>query len=875
MPKFMSKFDTMRKNTSLFFVFTLLGLAILTSAFYYIDSIRNARLTLNSKAAPPELEARCQNGVYYVPSQIDGSNISCGNAPNCGGKTYTDIENANRNNTNWQGWGKCWYNRELGVSKCDTTCKGYVPLCCYAMEQSKNPEDCYWVERKYCHPQQCNGVPGGNCGDAIVTYCKNVDKCVASASDIPYIPLSDRLAGRPPFNSNPTATPTPATTNPINCPTTSTNTYNSRAIATAESVGDRTPAEFHPDKNFLIRGYRQNDNNPKTLVNNNDPNPDLKAPQLTTMTTNRTPAIFHTYEVYDWNWGTAPNWGTKGAPLVTPWPVTAVGFYGNPGDNLMLPNSGYTVGGGYMAYVIYAARDPVTTLGTISMVYLAEDRVSGGYTVQYDNFCIDPNLLALYQQLSPSNKTNRAELPVLRGGDVVGKFKTNEVVVAIKDKGQYMDPRSIAWWQGVSTLPPVPTAPTQCAVPADTSGMQAVRNGNQITLSWNPNPEAVSYSVWVDNKKDGFDGSCSSPAGDFCFTTAANSYTFVANPTDAYDWSIHTFNSCGQVKAQYGTYIPVDPNQPTATPTNTPPPACPAVSQPSNLKWSCYRASFSNMTLSWDAVPNATSYEVEIDDLSDGWFGCGSGTISNDTCLDVTTNTYTFNIDPSSTYTFRVKAKNNCMTSSANGMQTIRCGPAATGITTPTTIPPTGSPTAVPTSVNPPTNTPSPTNTPTATPTPAPRYADCNACGYCTNQTKQPGNYKECMKCLYPNMTEQQTLLVDPLQNKPPQPATGKYFSQLGCIDVGAGGFKDPSAAGGVLNVILNRLLFPITGILALLALIYGAFLLITGQDDPEQIARGKSWIYGGIIGVVFTFSAILIIRLIASDILKIPGFNM
>ncbi|MBP7966871.1 hypothetical protein KAZ66_01230 [Candidatus Woesebacteria bacterium] len=164
-----------------------------------------------------------------------------------------------------------------------------------------------------------------------------------------------------------------------------------------------------------------------------------------------------------------------------------------------------------------------------------------------------------------------------------------------------------------------------------------------------------------------------------------------------------------------------------------------------------------------------------------------------------------------------------------------------------------------------------------ATPTAAPRLASCNKCGYCKSNTKQPGDLQQCMKCLYPDYVDKidDTLAVDPIKNQPVQPLTGRYYSQIGCIDVGIAGFRDPTAAGGVLNIILSRLLFPITGVLSILSLIYGSFLLITAQDNPEQIDRGKKWIYGAIVGVVFTFGAILLIRIIGGDILKIPGLDI
>ena len=162
------------------------------------------------------------------------------------------------------------------------------------------------------------------------------------------------------------------------------------------------------------------------------------------------------------------------------------------------------------------------------------------------------------------------------------------------------------------------------------------------------------------------------------------------------------------------------------------------------------------------------------------------------------------------------------------------------------------------------------------TPTSAPRYADCNKCGYCKNK-KPPQDLNQCMKCIYPDYVgnPEGTLKVDPKTNKTVSPRTGSFYSQLGCIDVGIAGFRDPAASGGVLNVILARLLFPITGGLALIALIYGAFLVMTAQKDPGQLERGKKWIYGALIGVVFTFCVILLIRIIGGDLLKIPGLDI
>lgn len=158
------------------------------------------------------------------------------------------------------------------------------------------------------------------------------------------------------------------------------------------------------------------------------------------------------------------------------------------------------------------------------------------------------------------------------------------------------------------------------------------------------------------------------------------------------------------------------------------------------------------------------------------------------------------------------------------------------------------------------------------------RCAECDACGYCFGKDV-PGNWEQCKACIYPDADDSAlantTLEIDPTLNRSVlQPAKGKYFTQLGCVDTSVSSFQDAGAAGGVLNFILTRVIFPITGVLAFMSIIYGAFLLAMSQDDQMQIQQGRRYIYGGIIGALFTFSVVLIVNTIGSDILRIPGFS-
>jgi len=168
------------------------------------------------------------------------------------------------------------------------------------------------------------------------------------------------------------------------------------------------------------------------------------------------------------------------------------------------------------------------------------------------------------------------------------------------------------------------------------------------------------------------------------------------------------------------------------------------------------------------------------------------------------------------------------------------------------------------------------------------RFAECDECGYCQGKDK-PGNWKKCVACLYPQVNvetdpngtlrvlEPTGTLTDVEKKefaRPIKPAPGRYYTQLGCIITDLSTFQDPAAAGGLLNFLLTRLIFPVAGVLGFLALLYGAFLLITAQGNSMQIQIGKSYIIGAIVGLIFVFSSILLVSLVGGDILKIPWIN-
>ncbi len=60
---------------------------------------------------------------------------------------------------------------------------------------------------------------------------------------------------------------------------------------------------------------------------------------------------------------------------------------------------------------------------------------------------------------------------------------------------------------------------------------------------------------------------------------------------------------------------------------------------------------------------------------------------------------------------------------------------------------------------------------------------------------------------------------------------------------------------------------------LAFLALLYGGFLVLTAQGNPQQVNNGKNTIIGAIFGLLLVVFSVFFLRLIGLEIIKIPGF--
>lgn len=63
-------------------------------------------------------------------------------------------------------------------------------------------------------------------------------------------------------------------------------------------------------------------------------------------------------------------------------------------------------------------------------------------------------------------------------------------------------------------------------------------------------------------------------------------------------------------------------------------------------------------------------------------------------------------------------------------------------------------------------------------------------------------------------------------------------------------------------------------GGVALLAIMYGGFLILTSQGEPRKIQDGKQYIFYAIVGLFMAFAGFAIYGVIGGNVLKIPGFS-
>ena len=63
-------------------------------------------------------------------------------------------------------------------------------------------------------------------------------------------------------------------------------------------------------------------------------------------------------------------------------------------------------------------------------------------------------------------------------------------------------------------------------------------------------------------------------------------------------------------------------------------------------------------------------------------------------------------------------------------------------------------------------------------------------------------------------------------------------------------------------------------GGVALIAIMYGGYLILISKGDASLLNKGKSYILYAILGVLLAVGGFALYQITTTDILKIPGFN-
>lgn len=186
---------------------------------------------------------------------------------------------------------------------------------------------------------------------------------------------------------------------------------------------------------------------------------------------------------------------------------------------------------------------------------------------------------------------------------------------------------------------------------------------------------------------------------------------------------------------------------------------------------------------------------------------------------------------------------------------------------------------------------------PSATPTPFninttnEGLIECDVCGYCVDRDP-PSDWDACAKCLFPDFEnpvpnwdtldanyakQKRTIKIDQSTGFAPTPKPGRYYTQLGCFSTQGddmfNAFRGGTGAANPTAQLLN-MLFSVVGGIAFLYLLYGAFVIATAKGQPDKLMQGRGIIIAAIVGVIISFSAILLVNIIGGQLLRIPGIS-
>lgn len=88
--------------------------------------------------------------------------------------------------------------------------------------------------------------------------------------------------------------------------------------------------------------------------------------------------------------------------------------------------------------------------------------------------------------------------------------------------------------------------------------------------------------------------------------------------------------------------------------------------------------------------------------------------------------------------------------------------------------------------------------------------------------------------------------------------------TELGCIPTDPVGFVAKFYGIGL----------GLIGGVAVLFIIYGGYIILSSQGNPQNLSRGKDYIMYAVIGLLLAVFGYVFVQIIAVNVLKIPGFS-
>jgi hypothetical protein len=105
----------------------------------------------------------------------------------------------------------------------------------------------------------------------------------------------------------------------------------------------------------------------------------------------------------------------------------------------------------------------------------------------------------------------------------------------------------------------------------------------------------------------------------------------------------------------------------------------------------------------------------------------------------------------------------------------------------------------------------------------------------------------------------------DPTKDCPGSTDTNPQISTgLGCLSTSTSGF----------TTALLKFLAGTAGAISLIIMLMATIQIMTGGDNAEQVKKGKELFTGAITGLLFIIFSVTLLKIIAGDIIQLPGFK-